>query len=398
MLEGKTDMMRKIQMFLLLVASLVTPLVLAQEKPRNERLNLPDIPGYMTLKADFHLHTVFSDGHVWPTFRVKEAQLDGLDVISLTEHIDYEGYPKELAYQRERAYAIALEAAAKTEVLVIRGVEISPRVPPYHHNALFIKNVDQIPYDYMKDTQHTFVMKENIKRSELMAPFLEVEKQGGMVFYNHPSYKWWDTKDTLLFTDFHQELLDKGILGGVEVANSGRYNPIAHELAETYNLTLFSNSDEHYDIARRYQNSHRPMTLVFAKEKTEAAIQDAILNRRTLAYFREYLVGRFPEADAFFKASISVTVEKGKSKYASILKVHLSNTTDIPYRIRCKTPYVIEDLPLGQLFLPPNETTTIVLNPVWKFPTQLTLEVVVENMLISPDEALKTTLEIPINE
>ena len=29
-------------------------------------LPVPDIPGYRTLKADLHLHTVFSDGNVWP--------------------------------------------------------------------------------------------------------------------------------------------------------------------------------------------------------------------------------------------------------------------------------------------------------------------------------------------
>jgi len=40
------------------------------------------------------MHTVFSDGHVWPSFRVNEAIRDGLDVISLTEHIDYEGFPE----------------------------------------------------------------------------------------------------------------------------------------------------------------------------------------------------------------------------------------------------------------------------------------------------------------
>ena len=27
---------------------------------------LPDIPGYITLKGDFHMHTPFSDGTVWP--------------------------------------------------------------------------------------------------------------------------------------------------------------------------------------------------------------------------------------------------------------------------------------------------------------------------------------------
>ncbi|MBJ2175207.1 phosphotransferase [Aureibaculum sp. A20] len=376
---------------------LVSVTCIAQELKRNNRLNIPDIPGYMTLKADFHLHTVFSDGHVWPTFRVREAQQNGLDVISLTEHIDYEGFPNELAYNRERAFEIAEAAAENTEVLVVRGVEISPRVPPYHHNALFLKNVDKIPYQYMKDTHNTFIMKDKIERSELLAPFLEAQRQGGFVFYNHPSYNWWDKKDTLLFTDFHQELLDKEILAGVEVSNSGRYNKIAHEFAEKYDLTIICNSDEHYDIASRYKDNHRPMTLVFAKEKTEAAVAEALRKKRTLAYFRDYLVGRFPEADAFFRASIEIIPEKGKGKNSPLLKVHIKNTTQIPYRVQLKTDYLIEDLPLGQLIIPANETKTIILNPIWKYPKIITLDFVVQNILVSPEEALKTTITVPID-
>ncbi len=50
-----------------------------------DTLPVPDIPGYKTLKCDFHLHTVFSDGDVWPTVRVTEAFRDGLDAIAITE-------------------------------------------------------------------------------------------------------------------------------------------------------------------------------------------------------------------------------------------------------------------------------------------------------------------------
>ena len=46
------------------------------------RIIFPDIPGYFTLKCDLHQHTVFSDGYVWPTIRVKEAIKDNLDAIA----------------------------------------------------------------------------------------------------------------------------------------------------------------------------------------------------------------------------------------------------------------------------------------------------------------------------
>ncbi|MCX6616897.1 MAG: hypothetical protein NTZ98_12470, partial [Acidobacteria bacterium] len=55
---------------------------LAAAQQTRTPLPVPDIPGYKTLKADFHMHTIFSDGNVWPTVRVGEAWRDGLDVIA----------------------------------------------------------------------------------------------------------------------------------------------------------------------------------------------------------------------------------------------------------------------------------------------------------------------------
>ena len=373
----------------------ISTVVGQQSKQRNTKIQLPDIPGYITLKADFHLHTVFSDGHVWPSFRVREAQRDGLDVISLTEHIDYEGFPELLDYNREAGFKIAQERAEKTDVLVIRGVEISPRVPPYHNNALFLTNVDELPYDYMEDTQSTFVMKNNIKRKELMAPFLEVEKQGGFVFYNHPSYNWWDKKDKELFTDIHQELLSKGILGGVEVVNSGRYNLIAHRMAEKYNLTLIGNSDAHYEIEGAYK-THRPMTLVFAKEKTESAIKEALLNRRTMVYFDDFLIGRKAEAEPFFQQAITVTTQKITTAKAPKLKVSISNNSDIPFELTCATDYIATNMPLGKIKVPAQETVSFVLFPVWEYPEKLHIKTTVENILISPEAALDTELIVEV--
>ena len=52
------------------------------------RSSIPDIPGYMTLKGDFHIHTNFSDASVWPVTRIDEADFDGLDFVSITDHLE----------------------------------------------------------------------------------------------------------------------------------------------------------------------------------------------------------------------------------------------------------------------------------------------------------------------
>ena len=351
---------------------------------------IPDLPGFVTLKCDFHMHTVFSDGHVWPTFRVNEAVRDGLDAISLTEHIDYEGFPEVVDRDYNKSYEIAKEAADKKGLIVIRGAEISPRVPPYHNNALFLTDANIIPSEYMKDGKKKFVMKDSITHDELMGPFLEVQRQGAFVSYNHPGYAWWDKKDTAIFTSFHHELLEKGILKGVEVVNSGRYNILAHKLAIKYDLTMLCNTDEHYDMYPRYADSHRPMTLVFAKERSEEGIKEALFAKRTALYFGDYLVARRPEAEGLFKASVTATSKFEMRNGEPILKIKLENQSSIPFETTLKADYDVELFPLGQVKIPAKDSVEVILKSLWDYPAQVKLEVAVMNVLISPGEALKT--------
>jgi hypothetical protein len=56
---------------------------------RNYRyhINIPNLDGFITLKCDFHTHTAFSDGQVWPSMRVNEAWNDGLDAIAIGRYM-----------------------------------------------------------------------------------------------------------------------------------------------------------------------------------------------------------------------------------------------------------------------------------------------------------------------
>ena len=57
-------------------------------KARNE-IVIPQVNGYNVYKADLHTHSVYSDGNTTPEWRVDEAWYDGLDIIAITEHIEY---------------------------------------------------------------------------------------------------------------------------------------------------------------------------------------------------------------------------------------------------------------------------------------------------------------------
>src|SRR5574339_7361 len=113
---------------LLLLLLITTSSLLAQPTHSHRLgrvLEFPDIPGYKTVKCDLHIHTVFSDGSVWPNIRVQEALLDGLDAISLTEHLEYQPHKADIPHpDRNRSYQIALEEAKDHNLIIIKGSEI----------------------------------------------------------------------------------------------------------------------------------------------------------------------------------------------------------------------------------------------------------------------------------
>ena len=105
-------------------------------------VKIPDIPGYLTLKCDFHMHSVFSDGWVWPTLRCDEAWREGLDVFSITEHIEnrYHSYDDDIKIDLNRSHQVTLPGAEALGLLLIKGGEITREMPPGHFNAIFLKD------------------------------------------------------------------------------------------------------------------------------------------------------------------------------------------------------------------------------------------------------------------
>jgi predicted metal-dependent phosphoesterase TrpH len=114
-------------------------------------IRIPDILGFLTLKCDFHTHTVFSDGNVWPTLRVEEAWCEGLDAISITDHIEYLPHKGDIPKQHNRSYEIALPRAEELGIILIRGAEITRQMPPGHINAVFLQDVNPLDTENWRD-------------------------------------------------------------------------------------------------------------------------------------------------------------------------------------------------------------------------------------------------------
>jgi hypothetical protein len=247
----------------------------------------PDIPGYHTLICDFHMHTVFSDGTVWPTVRVQEAVNEGLDAIAITEHLEYWSHKNYLKGNHNSSYEIAKPYADKNGLILIKACEITKGMPPGHFNFFFIKDANAIDsVDWKK-------------------AITQAREQGAFILWNHPG---WRMENTIpVWYEEHSWLLSQGLLDGIEVVNENEYYPLAWQWCIDSNLTIFGNSDIHAPVDYFYDKSvgeHRPITLVFAKEKTEKGIREALDNGRTAIYYKKLLFGEEWILKELFYASV----------------------------------------------------------------------------------------------
>ena len=287
-------------------------------------LFFPDIPGYQTTSCDFHMHTVFSDGSVWPNIRVDEAIREGVECIATTEHLEYQPHSDDIPHpDRNRAYQIAVESAEGRGLLVINGSEITRSMPPGHTNAVFIEDANPI------------------LQEEAMDAFREAKKQNAFVFTNHPHWTSQRKDGIAKYDPMHIQLIEGGMLHGIEVVNETTYSDEAIQLALDYNLTFIGTSDIHgltdwlYDIP---YGGHRPVTLVFSKLKTKADLKAALFNRQTVVWFNNLFIGREEWLKPIMKASLDFQVT-GYQGDTSVLEVKIVNKTHSQFILSNKSGF-----------------------------------------------------------
>lgn len=346
-------------------------------------VNLPDVPGYVTLKCDFHIHTVFSDGNVWPTVRSEEAWREGLDAIAITDHIEYQPHKADVSTNHNRSYEIARGTGRDLDVIVIKGSEITRKMPPGHMNAIFLTNSMPLATDKWEDAAAV------------------ARAQGAFIFWNHPGWDAQITNGLVLWYPEHTTLLERDQLHGIEVVNGRDYYPEAHRWAIEKKLAMLSNSDIHAPLNLAYHvhaGDHRPLTLVFARERSAAAIKEALFARRTVVYSGEKLVGDEQFLKPIFERSIrfnktSVTLKGKDREYLQV-----SNSSDVAYELEradeleeMQTPKTLT-LPAGKtvLFEVRGKSTT------GDESKRLTLNYRVKNLLVGPDQPLTVALPLEV--
>ena len=281
---------------------------------RNE-IRVPDPEGYRTLKCDFHIHTVFSDGLVWPTVRVDEAYREGLDAIALTEHLEYRPHRQDIIASHNRSYEIAEKTARNNQVILIRGSEITRPMAPGHFNAIFLNDCDAL------------------EQKEYMDSFKAARRQNAFIFWNHPG---WDRQqpDTTLWWNEHTRLYEEGYMQGIEVANGKKYSPEAQRWCIEKKLTMIGTSDIHQPIQTDIdfaRGQHRTMTFVFVRERSAEGIREALLHRRTAVYMDEKVIAEEQWLKELFEKSIDIEDIKRNEK--SIV-ITLKNNSDLTFHLK----------------------------------------------------------------
>ena len=294
-----------------------------------DSLTYPDIPYFKTLKADLHQHTVFSDGEVWPSIRVMEALRENLDVISLTEHLEYQPHEEDIPHpDRNRSYQLALEEAGDHGLLIINGSEITRDEPIGHSNAVFVKDANLLLTEEAEDS------------------FKEAKNQGAFVFWNHPAWYAQSPTGNPLLSKFQLDRIKNRELHGIEVINEFDYAQESLALALEHNLTIMGTSDIHGLIDWQYleKGNHRPITLVFAKQRSLEGIKEALFEGRTVAVYNSLFVGR----EEYLKPLLKACVEITQAEYINetqILELSLKNISSSDLILENQMPYTLYSNP-----------------------------------------------------
>jgi len=339
-----------------------------------KEINLPDIPGYFTLKCDFHMHTPFSDGTVWPPDRVTEAWMEGLDAISITDHVEYHAYKMDVKIRPNRAYEMAKSRAEELGILFVHGAEITRDMPPGHFNALFIQN------------DSLFTVKDPMKALDAAA------KQNAFIIWNHPGWKGQQLDGIARWYDEHTQLYEKGWMKGIEIVNETEYYPKVFQWAIDKKLTLFGNSDIHSPIGFKFDaklGQHRPLTLVFAKDRTLDAIREAMESRRTAVYYEDRIFGHEKELSALFAEIVEVKNSMQSVYSGSKFNLQLHNHSDLDLILTAGSSAGF--MGPKKIHLPAHLTIRIPveINRAVKVYEQVKLEYSADNILTEPETPLK---------
>ena len=352
----------------------------AQSGQSSQPVNFGTIPGYVTLKCDFHQHTVFSDGSVWPNIRVQEALRESLDAIAITDHLEYQPHKKDIPNKdRNRSSDLAAEYAEDSDLIIIKGAEITRDLPPGHLNAIFLTDINALLLDDPVRVLNT------------------AKQQNAFIFWNHPHWTSQKPDGIAELTQMHKMLIKEKLINGIEIVNEDTYSEEALQIALDNDLTLIGSSDIHGIAEWQFDyrtGGYRPLTLVFAEEKSKAALKQGLISGRTVVWFKGSLIGKSDYIIPLIRNALRVK-KAYYIKNTSVARVELENRTDVTYIIQNISTYNLHNK-TDIVNIMPRYTTTLEIKTVRKLDTfEVRFEVL--NALVAPRAHPEISITVDIS-
>ena len=357
------------------------PDILHIRQPRNLVRNefiIPDIDGYKGYKADLHTHSIYSDGAMSMGGRIRESWADGLDIMAVTEHLEYRsnepdmvkwmrGYvkkgakpvnyyitrykvmpeQKDLMVDFQYPVEHAIKVAKLYDITIIPGIEITREPLVYgHFNALFTTDNNAI---------HGITPEQSLRNAKA---------QGAIIMHNHPGWR----RKNLEMLEFDRMIYEEGLIDGIEVMNSAEFYPKAITRALKHNLFMSSNTDIHGSSTEMWgqTGAQRNMTFIFAKDKSLTSVREAIEARRTIAYSYGTLAGEESLLRKFIDASIEVRMAGADKKGRKIYLI--TNKSSVEFLLQIKGGETARLTGLSSTLLTGNKTEgaeELVFESVW---------------------------------
>ena len=409
--------MKKINILLLFlfsidIFSVGEVFVINDYKDMDRIINFPNTEKYKVIVADLHTHSVFSDGAVWPNVRVEEAVRDGIDLLAITEHLEYQPHIDDIPHpDRNRSFDIAEDIAKNKDLTVINGAEITRMFPPGHINAIFIEDANKLIYlDEAKKSEAKEILKEVPEESltnyedlswledaalaslwPVKSALIEARNQNAFTFWNHPAWSSEEFIGQPMLREIHKEFFRDNLLHGIEVANGDGYSEEAFRIALEYGLTVLGTSDVHGLIDWDYPSSigaHRPVTLILSESNSSDAIKSSLFSGKTVVWFKNNLIGLenniLELTNSYLKAKKVEILEN-----SDIARVEIENVSDVRFVIQVlDQSSVVNESNLIEIA--PNEKTVLQIdNGIDKG----SLDVKILNAFIAPNKNLLTTLK-----
>lgn len=245
-----------------------------------------DLYGMRCFKGELHCHTYESDGVQDVCHTVGNYRTAGYDFLAITDH--YISMPSEKAKN--------IFDTAPVDMTLLLGEECHVPTEQIHAvhiggtqsvNAYF-RNRPELAEQEMLAIEAQLNLPAHINRRDYAWRVWIARKAqefGGIALLTHPHWIWFDTY--FMASAITQQLLADGIYDALDITDQEADTTVAlwaEMQAQGHRIPVVGCTDSHYTDAN---NPHRPArggyTLVFAPDRSEHSLLDAIRNNRSLA-------------------------------------------------------------------------------------------------------------------